>query len=116
MDYAHTGVFIYYCISHILIALELSYNQLTALPENFDELMECASLKLSDNKFTELPDVLFRMPLMETLDLSHNELTTVDTTRLSQAPSLQCVTLTGNPLNDDCKTILDSMARLKTIL
>ena len=99
-----------------LIALELSHNQLTSLPDNFDELLKCTSLKLSDNKFTEFPDVLFSMPLMETLDLSHNELTSLDTTRLSQTPSLQRVTLTGNPLNEDCKAILDSMARLKTIL
>ena len=96
--------------------MDLSHNQLTTLPDNFDELTRCTSMKLSENKFTELPDVLFTMPSMETLDFGHNELTNVDTAKLSQTPSLQCVTLTGNPLNADCKTILETVVTLKIIL
>ena len=96
--------------------MDLSHNELTTLPDNFGELAQCASLKLSENKFAQFPDVLVSMPSMETLEFGHNELTSVDITKLSQAPSLQCVTLTGNPLNTDCKTILETVVRLKITL
>lgn len=100
----------------ITVAMDLSHNILTTLPSNFDELTQCTSLSLSGNQFTTFPDVLLTMPSMETLDFGHNELTSVDTTKLSQAPALQCITLTGNPLNSDCKTILETMVRVKIIL
>lgn len=96
--------------------MNLSHNKLTTLPDNFSELSQCTSLNLSGNLFTHLPDVLLMMPFMETLDFGHNELTSLDTTKLSQAPALQCIILTGNPLNSDCKTILDTIVRLKIIL
>ena len=100
----------------LLLAIDLSHNQLTSLPDNFNELKKCTSLKLSENKFTQFPDVLLSMPSMETLDFGHNQLTSVDITMLSQAPSLQCITLTDNPLNTDCKSILETVVRLKIVL
>lgn len=100
----------------ILIALDLSHNLLVTLPDNFDELMQCTSLNLSRNQFNQFPDVLLTMPSMETLDIGHNELTNVDITKLSQAPALQCVTLTDNLLSSDCKAILETVVRLKIIL
>lgn len=96
--------------------MNLSHNKLSALPDNFDQLLECTSLNLSDNQFTHFPDILLTMPSLEALDFGSNELTSVDITKLSQALALQCITLTGNPLNSDCKTILESVVRLKIIL
>lgn len=53
---------------------------------------------------------------METLDFGHNLVTNTDTTKLSQAPALQTIVLTGNPLDDDCKSILESIVRVKIVL
>lgn len=98
------------------VALDLSHNKLTTLPENFNLLTQCASLNLNGNQFIQLPDVLLTMPSMETLDVGHNKLTNIDTTLLSQAPALQCVTLASNPLDSDCRAILETVVRLKVIL
>lgn len=106
-------IYIFYCYN---VVVDLSHNKLTSLPDNFDQLTQCASLSLSENQFTQFPDVLLTMPCMETLEFGHNEITSIDTTKLTQAPSLQCITLTGNPLNNDCKAILETMARLKIVL
>jgi len=99
-----------------LLALDLSHNKLTLLPDNLNQLVNCVSLNVNSNQFTQLPDVLLTMPLMETLDFGHNLVTSTDTSKLSQAPALKTIILTGNPLDDDCKSILESIVRVKIVL
>ena len=98
------------------LALDLSHNKLTLLPDSLNQLVNCVSLNLGSNQFTQLPDVLLTMPLMETLDFGHNLVTNLDTSKLSQGPALQTIILTGNPLDDDCKVILESIVRVKIVL
>jgi len=98
------------------VALDLSHNKLTLLPDSLNQLVNCVSLNLNSNQFTQLPDVLLTMPLMETLDFGHNLVTSLDTSKLSQAPAIQTITLTGNPLDDDCISILESIVRVKVVL
>ena len=103
-------------LSVTFLALDLSHNKLTLLPENLNQLVNCVSLNLSHNQFTQLPDVLLTMPLLETVDFGHNLVASVDTDRLSRSPSLQTIILTGNPLDNDCKSILESIVRVKIVL
>jgi len=96
----------------IHIALDLSHNQLSSLPDDFS-LLHLLNLNLSSNLFQIFPATLRLMPALVSVDLSSNRLTEVHNEDLTAVQNLESVDLRGNPLRPEVKTLLQSMVRVK---
>lgn len=55
-----------------LVTLDLSYNHLSDLPENFGDLVSLTHLFVSHNKLAALPDSFVRLKQLENLTMDHN--------------------------------------------
>jgi small GTP-binding protein len=91
--------------------LDLSGNQLKALPESLGQLTQLRSLDLSGNELTALPESLGQLTQLQSLDLSGNQLTALPESlgRLTQLWSLY---LFGNQLT----ALPESLGRLTQLL
>lgn len=52
--------------------LNLSYNQLSKLPDEFANLSALTNLNISHNSFIVLPQVVFKLQKLASLDAQHN--------------------------------------------
>ena len=98
------------------LALTLSHNQLSSLPEDLSALLHLQQFNLSSNLFETFPPVLRLMPALTTVDLSHNRLADVHAEDFSGVQSLEMVDLRGNPLTQAVKTLLLSMVRVRVVV
>ena len=58
----------------VLIALDLSFNQLTKLPSELGNLSALETLKLSNNQLTDVPLVINEFSQLKHLDVSNNRI------------------------------------------
>jgi len=77
--------------------LDLSHNQLTALPESLGQLTHLQSLDLSSNQLMALPEWLGQLTQLQSLDISDNQLTALPES-LGQLTHLQSLDSSGNLL------------------
>jgi Leucine-rich repeat (LRR) protein len=77
--------------------LDLSFMQLTELPEAIAALTQLQSLNLSDNQLTELPEAIAALTQLQSLDLSYNELTALPEA-IAALTQLQSLNLSLNEL------------------
>ncbi|MBC1239955.1 COR domain-containing protein [Nostoc sp. 2RC] len=84
-----------------ITSLDLSFNQLTTLPEALASLQQLTSLNLSRNQLKTLPEAITRLQQLTYLNLSRNQLKTLPEalTSLQQLTSLDlsCTGLTTMP-------------------
>ncbi len=80
-----------------LQSIDVSSNQLTALPESLGELAELQSLDVSGNRLTALPKSLGQLTQLQSLDVSGNQLTALPKS-LGQLAQLQSLDVSGNQL------------------
>ena len=78
--------------------LDLSGNQLSALPDDLPRLHKLRILFCSNNQFTELPAVLGQCPELRMLGFKANRITTVSAAALP--PRLRWLTLTDNQISE----------------
>jgi len=90
-----------------LQTLNLSENQLTALPESLGELTQLRTMNLSGNQLTALPESLGELTQLQTLQLSDNQLTALPES-LGELTQLQTLRLSGNQLT----ALSESLGRL----
>jgi hypothetical protein len=83
-----------------LQSLDLSYNQLTAVPEAIAALTQLQTLFLSHNELTAVPEAIAALTQLQALFLSHNQLTAVPEA-IAALTQLQTLHLSDNPLNPD---------------
>jgi hypothetical protein len=63
-----------FSLADSLEILDLSDNQLSSLPDDFDQLSQLRILFLSQNKFTELPAILGKCPKLEMIGFKANQI------------------------------------------
>lgn len=93
-------------LSDSLEILDLSNNQLSSLPDDFDQLSQLRIVFLSQNCFTELPEVLGRCPRLEMIGFKANQITHVSEHALPR--QTRWLILTDNQLTH----LPDSIGRL----
>jgi Leucine-rich repeat (LRR) protein len=109
-----------------LTSLDLSYNELSALPpelqgsavntRDLSPLAQLTFLDLSHNSIAVLPRHALRgMTHMLTLNLSHNSLTEVTSDSLSYMTSLEYLDLSSNQLSSLPFHLFDDNAKLKVL-
>ncbi len=87
--------------------LNLSFQDLTALPESVGQLTQLQYLHLTGNQLTTLPESIGRLKLLQRLYLSGNQLTTLPES-IGQLKLLQRLDLSGNRLT----TLPESIGQL----
>ncbi|MGJ5632248.1 COR domain-containing protein, partial [Nostoc sp. CALU 1950] len=93
-----------------LISLDLSYNQLTTLPEAITHLQKLTWLDLYDNKLTTLPEAIARLQQLTYLYLNGNELTTLPEA-IARLQKLTDLDLSHNQLT----TLPEAITRLQQL-
>lgn len=82
--------------------LNLSYNALTFLPEDFIKFANIRELDISKNRLKSLPNNFGAMTSLKTLDLLGNQLTALPSS-FADLRNLQWLDLKDNPLNPELK-------------
>lgn len=77
--------------------LDLSFNQLTIIPEVVGNFTQLRNLSLAGNKLTIFPDFLGKLTRLRHLDLYENELTIIPEA-IGSLAQLQSLSLAGNQL------------------
>lgn len=78
--------------------LDLSHNQLTGIPSVvFDSLRDLRRLHLDHNRISELPETIYSLGKLKKLYLNHNQLRSVSP-KIGQLTELSRLTLNGNKL------------------
>ncbi|GAG77797.1 unnamed protein product, partial [marine sediment metagenome] len=80
-----------------LYALNLSYNDLTSLPDIICNLSSLQRLNISHNKLTSLPDSISNLSSLQYLDISYNNFTSVPDI-IYNSSSLRFLNITNNGL------------------
>jgi Leucine-rich repeat (LRR) protein len=76
--------------------LDLSNNQLRALPDAVFALQELETLELGQNRLLELPTDVKRLTKLQTLDVSHNQLASLPLEQLETLTKLKMLRVAGN--------------------
>lgn len=76
--------------------LNLSYNNLSELPDDFSNLVNMRFLSLNDNKFTKFPSVLLSLKKLETLNLARNKISEIPKNLEEQLNKLVFINLQDN--------------------
>lgn len=87
-----------YQLADTLEILDLSGNELSTLPDDFDRLHKLRILFCSDNQFTHLPDVLGKLPRLSMVGFKANKINTVSAASLNK--SLRWLILTDNQISE----------------
>ena len=83
------------------------------LPDEIADLKSLERLDISHNTFISLPNSIFRIPQLKTLNASNNHIIDVDVDCLTEAPSLETVDLSSNPLTGRCHDLLSSVKQIR---
>lgn len=105
-----------YCFCLSLSGLDLSHNQLCSLPDELSSLTSLEYLDISYNQLSAVPDFIRQLPALTQLNAGHNLITTVTPDELTVCPSLQTADLSGNPLEKDVKSLMESVVRIKIVV
>ncbi|KAG6617723.1 uncharacterized protein IUM83_06386 [Phytophthora cinnamomi] len=93
--------------------LDLSANQLRALPDAVFALRELATLDLQRNRLTALPVDVQQLAQLETLDVSHNQLASLPVPQLETLSKLKTLRVAGNAQLVEALETLDMSDHLR---
>lgn len=101
-------------LSDTLEVLDVSFNDLTELPEGLSCLTRLHTFFASGNRFASVPSVLGRLPLLDTLGFKANVITDVPDAAL--APTLRWLILTDNRIAALPRSLVDCARMQKLML
>lgn len=93
-------------LSESLEVLDLSNNNISALPDDFGRLKQLKILFMANNKFDHLPEVLSQCPNLEMIGFKSNQIKTVSEQSLPEQTRWLILT------NNQIKVLPDSMGKL----
>lgn len=96
--------------------LDLSYNNLRSLPDEFSHLKKLEYINVSHNIILHFPEFLQQLPALCTINLNSNNISEIHVDNFTSAQSLQELNLSDNPLSADVVQLLESIIRVKVIL
>lgn len=87
--------------------LDLSYNQLEALPDKISQAKNLEVVDLSFNKFKHFPKALLKLEKLRTLDIRNNEIKELPE-EIKNLKKLEIVYLAGNELDQSKRALYRS--------
>lgn len=100
-----------------LTVLDLSFNNLNDLPEDFVELQNLKNINLAFNRFESIPDCLFDIKGLAELNMSYNKLSGVPSKgKFANLEALSILNLAGNHLTEFPVSICESKSLSKLYL
>lgn len=100
-------------VAHVLsAALDLSNNDLSALPASLSTLHLLTHLTLSHNSLTDFPPPL---PSLKTLEMESNRIYQATAAELGAFPLLKRLVVSGNPLTEESKEYLTQQDRVEVV-
>ncbi|KAJ8969546.1 hypothetical protein NQ314_001698 [Rhamnusium bicolor] len=97
---------------NLITDLNLSHNQMSKLPDECAEMGSLQRLDISHNTFISLPNCIFKIPKLRYLNASNNHIVDIEIECLQEAPSLESVDLTNNPI---APRIHEQLSNINTI-
>ncbi|CAH1109655.1 unnamed protein product [Psylliodes chrysocephalus] len=101
---------------NLITDLNLSHNQMSKLPDECVDLGSLERLDISYNTFIELPNCIFKIPKLRHLNASNNSIVDIDVDCLKEAPSLESIDVTNNPLAPRIHEQLSKLTHLRISL
>ncbi|CAH1175696.1 unnamed protein product [Phaedon cochleariae] len=101
---------------NLISDLNLSHNQMSKLPDEWADMGSLENLDISYNTFIGLSDCIFKMPKLRHLNASNNHIVDIDVDCLREAPSLQTIDLTNNPLAPRIHDQLSNISDIRILL
>jgi len=96
--------------------LNLSYNKMSALP---DEVSKCSLLEtvdISHNSFISLPSCLLNLPKILKINAKKNFIADIEVELIRTCETLEDLDLEENPLSRDCQDKLSSVTNLRVLV
>merc|ERR1712147_139030 len=99
---------------NLITDLNLSFNKLSALPEEVSKLSQLETVNMSNNLFDSLPTCLLSLPKIIQINAANNKITDVEL--ISTCESLENLNLEENPLTRDCQDNLSFIAKKQILM
>ncbi|XP_019868665.1 leucine-rich repeat-containing protein 20 [Aethina tumida] len=100
----------------LITDLNLSHNQMSKLPDECADLKSLERLDISYNTFISLPNCIFKIPKLLHLNASNNHIVDIEVEFMKEAPSLQVVDLTNNPVGPRIHEQLSEITNMNILL
>jgi len=96
--------------------LNLSYNKMSALPEEVSNCSELETVDISHNSFISLPNCLLNLPKIIKIDAKKNFIADVEVELINTCETLENLNLEENPLSRDCHDNLSSVTNVRILV
>jgi len=100
----------------LITDLNLSFNKLSALPEEVSEWSQLETVDISNNLFVSFPTCLLSLQKIIQINAANNSITDVEVELISTCESLENLNLEENPLTRDCQDNLSSIPKKQILM
>lgn len=96
--------------------LNLSYNKMSALPEEVSQCSQLETVDISHNSFISLPNCLLNLPKIIKINAMKNFIADVEVELISTCETLENLNLEDNPLSRNCQDNLSTITNVRILM